>query len=43
MKSGPRGVYYRVDYELGVAFGAELIFGLIHNGKVVGSAAAKYY
>jgi hypothetical protein len=43
MKYGARGVYYQVDYELGVAFAAELIFGIIHNGKVIGSAAAKYY
>lgn len=43
MHYGTQGIYYQVDYELGVAFGSELIFGLIHEGKVLGSAAAKYY
>jgi len=34
--------YYYVNYELGVTFGSELIFSLIHGGKVLKSAVAKY-
>jgi hypothetical protein len=39
---GSRGFYYEVTYELAVLFGPELVFGLLRNGKVMGSVVAKY-
>lgn len=41
-KLGRRGYYYEVEYDLGVIFGPELVFRLIHDGRVMGSAVAKY-
>jgi len=38
-KSGP---YYEVVYELAVNFGPELLFGLVHKGRVMGQVAARY-
>lgn len=40
---GKKGWYYQVNYEIGLAFGNELVFALVHNGKLVGSVNAKYY
>lgn len=34
--------YYYVNYELGVTFGPELTFSLIHEGRVLKSVVAKY-
>lgn len=41
-KFGSRGFYYEVSYELAVSFGPELVFGLVRQGRVMGSAVAKY-
>lgn len=43
-RKGPKGTYYRVDYDLGVKFGAAGIeFSFLHLGKVIGHVDASYY
>jgi len=39
---GKKGFFYRVDYEIAVYFGSEIVFGLVRNGKVMGCVTAKY-
>lgn len=39
---GPQGKYYSVRYDVGIIFGPEMIFQLRYQGKVMGSAIAKY-
>ena len=41
-KFGKAGFYYEVSYDLAACFGSELIFGLVHEGKVMGHVTAKY-
>lgn len=41
-KLGRRGYYYEVEFDLGMIFGPELVFRLVHDGRVMGSAVAKY-
>jgi len=36
------GPYYKVEFELGVIFGPEVIFQFIHNGEVVETIVANY-
>jgi hypothetical protein len=43
-RNGPKGTYYRVDYDLGVKFGAAGIeFTFLYQGKVMGYVDANYY
>jgi hypothetical protein len=39
---GTQGWYWQVDYHLGITFGPELIFKFLYQGKVIGSANARY-
>jgi hypothetical protein len=40
---GPRGGYFRVDFDLGVSFGASGIeFRLLYQGRVMGQVEADY-
>ena len=39
---GLQGYYYRVSFDLTVSFGPELLFQLVHEGRVIGSISAKY-
>lgn len=34
--------FYRATYELGLSFGAELVMTFLHQGRVIGSVAARY-
>ena len=43
-KNGPKGSYYRVDYDLGVTFGAAGIeFKFLYQGRTIGYVEASYY
>jgi hypothetical protein len=39
---GLQGYFYRVSFDLTVSFGPELVFQLVHEGRVIGSISAKY-
>lgn len=42
-RTGPKGLYFRVDYDLGISFGpAGIEFKLLYQGKMVGHVDAKY-
>ena len=42
-KYGPKGEYYRVDYDLGFTFGpAGIEFSFLYRAKVMGSVDAQY-
>jgi hypothetical protein len=41
-KYGPQGFFYEAAYELAACFGPELLFGMVHDGYVLGVVAAKY-
>jgi hypothetical protein len=34
--------FYQATYELGLSFGAELVLTFLHQGRVIGSVAARY-
>lgn len=42
LKQGRKGSYYEVEYDLGVTFGPELEFKLVHRGRVIGRAVGSY-
>jgi len=34
--------YYKVTYQLELTFGSELLFSLVHEGRILGSVTANY-
>jgi hypothetical protein len=40
--TGNRGVYYQCQFNLGLTFGPELTFQMLHDSKVVGKVKVKY-
>jgi hypothetical protein len=42
-KQGLKGPYYRVEFEVVVNFGSEIMYALVKDEKVFGSVSTAYY
>lgn len=42
LRYGEKGQFYQTKYDLGLTFGAELVFTFLYNEKVLGRASTRY-